>query len=272
MATFAPPFITNREVDIFLGGGERGPRKRQRLSHEKLLPRPADLGRVRRYNIGVFPRFALVGLMSELGQLSGATQSLTALTKRAFELGAFAQLADAVRASAREMDSWSFDLLLRDVLERAEPAIAEWTACVDAAECELHEGFGIGFVTTLGLVERVASGIITISLEAGGTERFPADRVAGSVEKGRAVAIERVRVMGSEMNFVMPSTATVPDAEDRALASWFSAMMTPVAEKATVAATPDDSTPEHLPYSRQSAPRRARWRGASTMTRVSPAG
>lgn len=34
----------------------------------------------------------------------------------------------------------------------------------------------------------------------------------------------------------------------------------------------DDSTAERLPYSRRSAPRRAGWRGASTVTRVPAAG
>lgn len=266
-----PTFITNREVDLFLGGGERGPRKRLRLRDEKLLPRPAELGRVRRYNIAVFPRFALVGMMPGLGQLSGAAQCLGSLTQRAFGLGAFSQVADAVRASAREMDSWRFDLLVDNVMERAEPAVAEWSACVDAAERELHERFDIGFSTALGVVERVASGIYLVSLEEGGTQRFPAERMAAPVEKGRAVAIERVRVMGNALDFVMPSTADIPDTQDRALAAWFKTMMMPAAEPVAVT-TSDDSTADQLPYGRSSAPRPSRWRGASTMTRVPAAG
>jgi hypothetical protein len=267
MQTLSPAFVTNREVDLFLGGGERGPRKRQRLRNAMLLPWPAELGRVRRHNIAVFPRFALVGLMNEFGQLPGAAQCLRALTQSAFGMAAFTQLAEAVLSSAREMDTWRFDLLVDNVLERAEPAVYQWNACVDAAERELQARYDIGFSTALGAVERAASGICVVSLDAGGTERFPLERVAIPVEKGRAVAIERVRVMGTEMNFVMPSTTNIADTEDRALAAWFKEAMMPTTEPVTVA-TSDESTAEHLPYSRRSARRQAHWRGASTMTRV----
>ncbi len=73
------------------------------------------------------------------------------------------------------------------------------------------------------------------------------------------------------MNFVLPSTVDIPDAQDRELASWFSKMMAaPTA--APTSTLSDDSTAERLPYSRRSAPRRAGWRGASTVTRVPAAG
>lgn len=267
MKTIAPTFITNREVDLFLGGGERGQRQRQRLRHGNMLPMPAELGRVQRFNIAVFPRFALAGLMKELSGLTGATACLAVLSRDAFRVAAFSQLAEAVRASAQKMDSnsWRFDLLVDEVGERAEAAVAEWDACIHAAETELQERFDIGFSTEFGVVESVTSAICIVSLSAGGIRRFPLGRMAAPMEKGRAVAIESVRMMGNEMNFVMPSTVDIPDAQDRELASWLRNMMTPA--PISVAA-PDDGAAEHLPYSRQSAPRRARWRGASTMTRV----
>lgn len=268
MDAAAPTFITSRELDVFLGGGERGPKKRQRLHREHLLPDPARIGRVNRINIAMFPRFALAGLVGDLTRLYGAPECLTTLTRQTFGLTVFSQLADAVRLSAKGMDGWRFDRLVADVAEHAQSAVAEWNAAVSAAEHELHQRFGISFSTAFGVVQRVNSGLCIVSLTEGGSETFDADRVAAPVEKGLAVAIERVRVMDSEMNFVMPSTADVPDSEERELASWLVGMMAaPTAE----AATPfphDDSTAEPLPYTRRSGPRRGRWRGASTMTRI----
>jgi hypothetical protein len=269
MDVAAPTFITSRELDVFLGGGERGPKKRQRLHREHLLPDPARIGRVNRINIAMFPRFALAGLVGDLTRLTGAPECLTTLTRHAFDLGLFSQLADAVLVSAKAMDAWRFDQLVEDVVEHAQPAVAEWNAAVSAAEHELHQRFGITFSTAFGVVERVNSGLCIVSLTEGGSETFDADRVAAPVEKGRAVAIERVRVMDSEMNFVMPSTTDIPDRDERELSSWLVGMMTAPAEVATPEV--DDSTAA-LPYARRSGPRRARWRGANTMTRVPTAG
>lgn len=266
----APTFITSRELDVFLGGGERGPKKRQRLHREHLLPDPARIGRVKRINIAVFPRFVLAGLVGDLTRLSGAPECLTTLTQHAFGLGVFAELADAVLLSAKGMEAWRFDRLVQGVIERAQPAVAEWNAAVSAAEHELNQRFGIAFATAFGVVERVDSGLCTVSLAEGGSQTFDADRVAAPVEHGLPVAIERVRVMDSEMNFVMPSTGEIPDRDERELARWLVGMMTAPTEVAT--AETDDSTAEPLPYARRSGPRRARWRGASTMTRVPAAG
>lgn len=271
MSTAAPTFVTTRELDVFLGGGERGPKKRQRLRREHLLPAPVDLGRVNRMNIAMFPRFALAALVGDLKRLSDATECLTALTERTFGVTMFSQLADAVRLSVKDMnDGWRFDQLVTDVVKRAEPAVAEWNSAVSSAESELHQRFGITFSTAFGVVERVSSGLCIVTLTEGGSERFDADRMAAPVEKGRAVAIERVRVMDSEMSFLMPSTVEVPDADERELSRWFTNMLTAPNEPAV--AERDDSTAEALPYARPGAPRRARWRGASTMARVPPAG
>lgn len=266
MSIFSPTFITNREVDHFLGGGERGPRKRQRLRNDNQLPVPAQIGRVRRFNIALFPRFALVGLVGGLSRLPGASDAVMRFSQRAFELGAFAHLADAVRASASEMDDWRFDVLLSQVAHRAEPALREWSNCIASYESELEREFGIGFETVPGTIERVESGLCVVLLQDGVVERFVPDRVAVPVVKGCPVAIERVRVAGSEMGFVMPATTDIPDTQERELAAWFSEMMTsePVGE---AAAEHDDELVDALPY-RRSRPRQASWRGASTMSRV----
>jgi hypothetical protein len=113
----------------------------------------------------------------------------------------------------------------------------------------------------------VDSGLCIVSLTEGGSETFDADRAAVPMEQGRAVAIERVRVMDSEMNFVMPSTTDAPDREERELADWLVGTMAAPSD-AVSAAVPDDSSAEPLPYVRRSGPRRSRWRGAGTMTRV----
>jgi hypothetical protein len=68
------------------------------------------------------------------------------------------------------------------------------------------------------------------------------------------------------MNFVMPSTIDIPDRDEQALLNWLMGMMTAPSEPALPEV--DDSTAEPRPDAHRSAPRRARWRGASTMTRA----
>jgi hypothetical protein len=164
----APTFLTHRELDLFLGGGERGPKKRQRLRRENLLPDPADLGRVKRINIAMFPRFALAGLVGDLTRLDGAPECLSDLTRQALGLRVFSQLTKAVLVSVRAMDGWRFDQLIDDVGDLAQPAVAEWNACINAAESELQQRFGIAFSTACGVIERVNSGICVVSLAEGG--------------------------------------------------------------------------------------------------------
>ncbi len=100
----APGFLTNHELDRFLGREEAGQRQRQRLRRAHLLPEPADLGKVRRFNIVLFPRFALAGLIRDLGRIPGATQTMDRVAVKA--------LRAAVRDAARSFSDWSFRLSL----------------------------------------------------------------------------------------------------------------------------------------------------------------
>jgi hypothetical protein len=264
MAT-APCFITNHELDRFLGGGQAGQRQRLRLLKSNLLPVPADLGRVRRFNIMMFPRFALAGLVRDLGAIPKATDAMAKVTTRTFSVDAFVEVREALRDSALVLDAWSFDSLVGAVADRAPDALSEWTSVVEEAQQELAERLGISFVTDFGIVERTIGDAYVIAIPNGRTERVPATRCAAVAEKGRAVALERVRVMAKEQDYVMP-LETTPDKEDRELADWFTTMMEPAAQPvAAVVAEP--SHHERLPYTR-SSPRRARWHGASTMTRL----
>ena len=263
MAT-APSFVTHHELDLFLGGGESGQRQRQRLRKARLLPAPAELGKVRRFNIAVFPRFVLAGLVRDLALIPRAPETMQTVAAAALRSAAFADVSAAVREAARALSVWSFEALVEGVVERAEDAVREWDAVVAAAEGELAERLGISFSTEFGVIERIADDVCHIALAAGEVERVPCLRVAAALEKGNAVALERVNVLAKELGYVMP-LGTTPDHEERELANWFAKVAAPVTTVAAVKTEP--SHHDALPY-RRSRPRRARWHGASTMTRV----
>ncbi len=264
----APGFLTNHELDLFLGGGEAGQRQRQRLRKDGLLPEPANLGRVRHANIVLFPRFALAGLVRDLGHIPRAAETMESVASRALRANVFSEVRAAVLEAARAMNVWSFDALVAGVVERAEDAVREWEDQLAAAERELTELLGISFSTELGVIERVEDDVCVIALDAGGVERVPSFRVATARESGYAVALERVSVLAKELGYVMPREST-DDQEDRKLAAWFAKMAAPDTTPAVVAH--DVSHHEPLPY-RRSKPRHVLWHGANTMTRLPTAG
>ncbi len=260
----SPGFLTNHELDRFLGGGDAGQRQRQRLRHDHLLPVPAQLGKVRRFNVALFPRFALAGLIRDLARIPDATDVMAAVTARTLDSAPLAELSAAVRESARALTVWSFDALVEGVVERAPQAVQEWDEVVSSAERDLTARLGILFISELGVIDRVMNDICRVSLASGRVELVPSGRVAAAAREGHAVVLERVNVLSKEMGYVMPLEAA-PDKDELALASWFAQMAAPESEG--VAAEQHVSNFEPLPYQR-SRPRRRRWRGASTMTRV----
>jgi hypothetical protein len=260
----APSFLTNHELDRFLGGGDAGQRQRQRLRHDHLLPMPAELGKIRRFNVALFPRFALAGLVRDLARIPDATQTMAAVSQRALGSKSFVEVSAAVRESARALSEWSFDALVEGVVERAADAVQEWDEVVGSAEGELTERLGISFIIEVGVIKRVLDEICMVSLATGRVERVPCTRVAAGVQKGHAVALARVNVLSKEMGYVMP-LETALDKDERALAAWFAKMAAPEPEGAV--AEEHVSNFEPLPY-QWSRPRHRRWRGASTMTRV----
>ena len=223
---------------------------------------PAELGKVRRFNIALFPRFALAGLVRDLARIPDATDVMAAVTARALGSAAFAEVSAAVRESARALNVWSFDALVEGVVERAADALQEWDEVVSSVERALTERLGISFISELGVIERVVNDICRVSLASGRVEFVPCGRVAAA--EGNTVVLERVNVLSKEMGYVMPLETTL-DKDELELTTWFAQMSAP--EPEGVVAERQVSNFEPLPYER-SRPRRRRWRGASTMTRV----
>jgi len=265
----APGFVTNHELDLFLGGGGAGQRQRLRLQKDGLLPKPTHIGRVKRFNIAVFPRFALAGLVRDLGTIPHAAEEMSLAASKLFSTPAFTEMCAAVRKTATTLDAWSFDYLVQGVADLAPDAVQEWTNTVAAAERGLADRFNVVLSTDVGVIKQAVGDACIVSLSTGGAEQVPAGRFAASMEEGRSVALERVRVKAQEMDYVMP-LETIPDKQDMELAGWFAEMMGPA--KAPAPAVEEVSHHEPLPYRRRSAPRNARWRGASTMTRLPAAG
>lgn len=265
----APSFVTNRELDLFLGRGAAGQRQRLRLQRDGLLPKPADIGRVKRFNIAVFPRFALAGLVRDLATIPRATDEMAKVASKVLSSSAFTEVCVALRETARALDSWNFDYLVQGVADQAPDAVQEWAHTVATAEHDLAERFNILLATDIGVIEKAVGDAYVVSLDEGGVEQVPSVRVAALAERGRAVALQRVRVKAQELDYVMPLEA-IPDKRDLELAGWLAEMRAPAAPAEPVVR--DDGHHDPLPYRRRSAPRAARWRGAGTMTRLPAAG
>ncbi len=266
----APPFITHREIDTFLGGASRGAKQRQRMQRLSLLPEPESIKRVQRFNLLIYPRFALAGLIGDFGRLTGASELTSRLSKQVFASAQFRELADELRGAARELPEWRYDVLIENLVREAHPAVRAFGEVVERAEAQLQERFDISFAAATGIVRGLDSGLYVVSVH-NGTERIALNRVAAPVSEGRAVAVERVKVVGTEQDFLMPSVieqsaVATPVDDDAELVDWFAqeAQSTPALSAVVVDAA------DHLdvlPY-RRSTPRRRRARGAGLMRRV----
>lgn len=266
-----PPFLTHRELDTFLGGAHRGPKQRQRLQRLALLPEAGAVKRVQRFNLLVFPRFVLAGLLADFPRLSGAGELMGTLSQQVCAGLEFRELSEALRRSARELPEWRYDMLIGHLVREARPAVQAFSEVVEAAEAQLHDRFDISFAAATGVVRNVTSGVYLVSVNDA-TERFPEIRAAAPVSEGRAVAVERVKVMGTEQDFLMPSVidnlqvSDAPADEEQELVAWFHAQSKPVAMPAAVLVEENEHA-DVLPY-RRSAPRQRQWRGVGTMRRI----
>lgn len=261
----APSFLTNHELNLFLGGGGSGQRQYQRLRKAGLFPTPADLGKVHKARVALFPRFVLAGLTSDLATIPQATDVMEAAAAKVFHAPVFVKLRAAVLDVARALSAWNFGALVAGVVERAEDAVREWEEEVALAEGRLAQQLGISFSTEFGAIERVERDVCVISLDIGGIERVPLLRVATAHEEGRPVALERVNVLAKEIGYVMP-LEVVEDQEERELAQWFAKMSSLDPTPAAIIES-EDSFYQPFPY-RWSQPREILWHGASTMTRA----
>lgn len=232
----------------------------QRLRTARLLPEPADLGKVRRFNIALFPRFVLAGLVRDLALIPQAPETMQAVAATALRSTAFSEVSAAVQETARTLSVWNFEVLVEGVVERAEDAVREWDIVVTAAEGELAERLGISFSTEFGVIERIANDVCVIALDAGGVERVPRLRVAAVPEKGSAVALQRVSVLAKELGYVMP-LETRWDHEERELANWFAKLAAPATTTAVV-----ETEPSH----HDALPTGARGHGAGAGTARAP--
>jgi hypothetical protein len=215
MSYTAPPFITHHEVESFLGGGARGKRQRQRLQERGLLPEPAWLPRVDRLRVGLLPTFALAGLFDdELGAAPKTREMLLSLTLDALSSPAFRGLSDVVAQVIREIVGaerglWAFDALIERLAHDATGELSAWTELAEDVEEELH-GCGVLLYSELGRVESAQDDVVVVSMPDARLERFPAARAATAARNGVTVAVEHVKVMATEREFLMPAFLT-PD-------------------------------------------------------------
>lgn len=207
MSQVGPAFVTHHEIEAFLGGGASAKRQRQRLQDGRRLPEPHWLPRVDRFRTGVYPIFALAGLLDDLAHVPEAGRQISTLSTKVFGSAAFRDLSEAlveaVRTAIAGPAAWRFDQALEQLAGSAGPALLAWGAVVADAHAQL-ETWGVRLSEEYGSVEGRAGGVYVVALEQR-TDRFPALRVAAPLEQGRAVAVEHVSVIGSALDFVMPA-------------------------------------------------------------------
>lgn len=231
---------------------------------------PKPIQRVQRFNLLIFPRFALAGLIGEFSRLTGAGELASRLSEQVLVSEQFRELSEALRRAAGELAEWRYDLLVESVVRDAQPAVQAFSELVEQAEGRLHEAFDISFAAATGVVRARDSGLYIVCVD-GVTERIAPDRVAAPVSEGRAVAVERVKVAGTEQDFLMPSvidqpfTASAAD-DDTALVDWFAKRSQDAVAPSALMVDPADHA-DVLPY-RRATPRRRRVRGGGPMRRV----
>lgn len=224
MSQAPPAFITHHEIETFLGGGKGAKRQRQRLQEDHRLPEPHWLARVDRFRTGIYPTFALAGLIDAVVQAPRALDRMQRLSAKVFASVAFRELTVALHQSITEVlhaqgpDGWRFDTVVQRLGALAEPVVLEWDGLVGEAEDQLVQ-WGIRFSSEFGSVERRSADMYVIAL-AERKERFSANRVAAPMHKGSAVAVEHVMVMGTGMDFVMPAVATHTTVAESAQLDW----------------------------------------------------
>jgi len=166
----APPaFITHHEIETFLGGGKGAKRQRQRLQEDHRLPEPHWLARVDRFRTGIYPTFALAGLIDGVVQAPRALDRMQRLSAEVFSSVAFRELTVALDQSIAEVihaqgpDGWRFDTVVQRLGDLAEPVVLEWDGLVGEAEDQLVQ-WGIRFSSEFGSVERRSADMYVIAL------------------------------------------------------------------------------------------------------------
>jgi hypothetical protein len=209
MTRLTPSFLTQHEMETFLGGGRTGARQLQRLRNEHRLPEPYWLPRVDRLRTGIYPIFALSGLVAGLEMRRELKECVDQLRDEVFACIAFREVAEALRASVADLRreqgdaTWRFDLALRRVADYAGPAVAEWGGIMEEASEQL-EDWGVRLSSELGSVESTA-GLECVVAVAEHREHLPFSRVAYPVFSGGVVAIQHVVVLDRGMDFLMPT-------------------------------------------------------------------
>ncbi|MHB1640836.1 MAG: hypothetical protein ACYCUD_13560 [Candidatus Dormibacteria bacterium] len=209
MTRLTPSFLTQHEMETFLGGGRTGARQLQRLRNEHRLPEPYWLPRVDRLRTGIYPIFALSGLVAGLEMRRELKECVDQLRDEVFACIAFREVAEALRASVADLRreqgdaTWRFDLALRRVADYAGPAVAEWGGIMEEASEHL-EDWGVRLSSELGSVESTA-GLECVVAVAKHREHLPFSRVSYPVFSGGVVAIQHVVVLDRGMDFLMPT-------------------------------------------------------------------
>jgi hypothetical protein len=184
-------------------------RQLQRLRKEHRLPEPYWLPRIDRLRTGIYPIFALAGIVGGPSISSDLQERVGRLRDEVFGCAAFREMAGAFREAVAALEhdaadpTWRFGEALNRLGNSAGSAVAEWRGVIDEAEEDL-EHWGVRLSSELGSIESTHGQDCVVAV-ATHREHFPLNRVVSPVRSGGVVTIQRVAVLDRGMDFVMPT-------------------------------------------------------------------
>jgi hypothetical protein len=204
----APSFITHRELDLALGGGQRGARQRQRLHDRGALPDPCWV-RSDRDKVAIYPEFVVVGLLHGVyKQPSGveALHEVASWSERLFETSAFmAMMTAATDALSAVRQAWNLEVFIELLLKEERDAYDEFSGLVASYENKLLD-FGFEFDRQYGCVHEIRPDAYVIWKHGAraSEQTIVKETALAPFERGSYLAIEEVRGLGLARQFLMP--------------------------------------------------------------------
>lgn len=199
-------FVTHHEIESLLGGGSAGVRQRARLTDRGWLPK-APFIRADRYSVAIYPEFCL----SALAVSGRASRSLrhpieVAAEKavRLFDSNAYRAFRPCLAEALRHVDSEDAAGLVWRAAELDYGVFSGWRdEVLDCSESLVPLGLELE-----ALAAKVAEVGNVYVIELGGQlERHPIEAAPQQLELGALVTRDRVKVLSTGHDFLLP----VPD-------------------------------------------------------------
>lgn len=188
----APAVITHFEFEHLLGGGAAGQRQRQRLQTSGILPE-ANWVRIDRIRIGVYPRFALIGLLDSARMMPSILEGVRRWSEIISRSSGITQLLDDLSDQVRDLGRWDYSVFAEQLGHSA--GHEAMSALLSEALDELRTG-GARLEEEVGRIVGHHDRLLRVEMR----NRVAVDLLDATSlltpEENKSVVVERVRVAG----------------------------------------------------------------------------